>query len=116
MNYLIAKCGHAVIAVGSPGSPARKACESSMCDKCLEKQMDEICDTETYLNDDGGANTGQLRNSLPKFTSSIIDREEVRKMIESRDQAISVQAECIQKQREVIGELRNALAKAKGGA
>jgi hypothetical protein len=37
-------------------------------------------------------------------------------MIESRDQAISVQAECIQKQSKLIEELRKALLEAKGGA
>ena len=35
MNSTQASCGHPVIAVGAPGSPARAACESSPCGVCL---------------------------------------------------------------------------------
>jgi len=33
MNHTIASCGHPVIAVGSPGSDARRACEQNPCGK-----------------------------------------------------------------------------------
>lgn len=35
MNYTKASCGHLVIAVGAPGSIARKRAEQSPCDECL---------------------------------------------------------------------------------
>jgi hypothetical protein len=54
--------------------------------------------------------TGTLRPSLPEFTSQIIDREEVRRMIDARDQCIAVQAECIAKQSECIARQDECIA------
>jgi hypothetical protein len=34
MNHTKASCGHSVIAVGAPGSPARERCEQEPCDGC----------------------------------------------------------------------------------
>ncbi len=34
MNYCTAQCGHNVIAIGAPGSTARKRCERLPCDEC----------------------------------------------------------------------------------
>lgn len=53
MTYIRAKCGHFVIAVGAPNSKARKETEEAICEKCLMKQVDAICDSEDYLNDEG---------------------------------------------------------------
>jgi hypothetical protein len=36
VNHVTASCGHAVIAVGAPGSQARMECER-MCKTCMEK-------------------------------------------------------------------------------
>ena len=66
MNYVKAICGHFVVAVGAPGSKAREEACGSLCEACLMKQVDAICDSEDYLNDDGGnygrerAGTGQV--------------------------------------------------------
>ena len=35
MNYTLAKCGHSVVAAGSPGSDARKQCEGTLCPDCF---------------------------------------------------------------------------------
>lgn len=35
MNHCIAQCGHTVLAVGAPGSTARRRCERLPCEKCL---------------------------------------------------------------------------------
>lgn len=44
MNYVKASCGHPTLAVGAPGSPARKACESEPCRKCL-RRISKQCQT-----------------------------------------------------------------------
>lgn len=36
MNTTTAKCGHAIPAVGSPGSKARMRCERAPCETCAE--------------------------------------------------------------------------------
>lgn len=36
MNATTARCGHAVIAVGAPGSPARRRVEQALCPTCSE--------------------------------------------------------------------------------
>jgi len=35
-NHVTGKCGHHVIAVGAPGSIARRRCEQSRCTRCTE--------------------------------------------------------------------------------
>lgn len=36
MNHTTGKCGHPVVAVGFPGSDARRECEASLCVDCRE--------------------------------------------------------------------------------
>lgn len=41
MKHCKAKCGHMVVAVGAPGSAARKLCEEGLCDKCTHSELTE---------------------------------------------------------------------------
>ena len=41
-NYVTASCGHPVVAVGAPNSPARYVAETSMCRKCEESLVDSL--------------------------------------------------------------------------
>ena len=54
MNYVKAICGHMIVAVGAPGSKAREEACGSLCEACLLKQVDALCDSEDYLFDNGG--------------------------------------------------------------
>ena len=40
MNRTFAKCGHAVIALGAPGSNARKKCEAALCSDCQDSHCE----------------------------------------------------------------------------
>ena len=63
MTYTTARCGHAVPAVGAPGSNERRKCERSLCGECFkawgfavlpynvsadERVFDDYLDAETY--------------------------------------------------------------------
>jgi len=49
MNYTKASCGHPVVAVGAPGSEARKAVESVPCEECRQRDAAEAARNAAYL-------------------------------------------------------------------